>query len=188
MQKYFYKFLPLGIRDATAAARKAQMGMSSQTGFTLIELLVVIAIIGLLASIVLASLTSARAKARDAKRLGDLRSLQTAVELYSTEHNGQYPTTNGAWWGNCPGFGSHGTSGANGWIPNLSPQYVGVLPLDPKPIGNGNCYLYRSNATDYMLLAYGTVETYPSGKSPRPRPGNINERDFAFYSNGARLW
>src|SRR3990167_526198 len=51
-------------------------------GFTLIELLVVITIIGLLASVVLARLSSARAKARDARRYSDLLQLQLALELY----------------------------------------------------------------------------------------------------------
>jgi prepilin-type N-terminal cleavage/methylation domain-containing protein len=59
-------------------------------GFTLIELLVVVAIIGVLATIVLASLSDARARARDAKRLADIRTIQTALEVYYLD-NGTYP-------------------------------------------------------------------------------------------------
>jgi prepilin-type N-terminal cleavage/methylation domain-containing protein len=69
-------------------------------GFTLIELLVVIAIIGLLSSVVLASLSSARQKSRDAKRLTNVRQLQTALELYANEHGGIYPGTGGIWYDN----------------------------------------------------------------------------------------
>ncbi|MBU6321765.1 MAG: type II secretion system protein [Patescibacteria group bacterium] len=98
-------------------------------GFTLIELLVVIAIIGLLSSIVLASLNTARAKARDAKRMSDLHQLQTALELYASVNNG-YPVTN-AWWGVCSSFGSHALTGSNGYIPNLAPTYIPTLPVDP---------------------------------------------------------
>ncbi|MCX6813628.1 MAG: prepilin-type N-terminal cleavage/methylation domain-containing protein, partial [Candidatus Azambacteria bacterium] len=51
-----------------------------QGGFTLLELLVVISIIGLLASILVVNLTSARRRARDVKRVADVRNLQIAVE------------------------------------------------------------------------------------------------------------
>lgn len=58
------------------------MNINSKThGFTLIELLVVIAIIGILSSVVLASLNTARQKGRDARRLQDLKSIVTAVAL-----------------------------------------------------------------------------------------------------------
>jgi len=59
-------------------------------GFTLIELLVVIAIIGILASIVLASLNSARKKSRDVRRIADIKQLQLAAELYF-DSSSSYP-------------------------------------------------------------------------------------------------
>ena len=61
-----------------------------QRGFTLIELLVVIAIIGILSSVILASLGNARAKSRDATRLSNVRQIQNALELYYAD-NGEYP-------------------------------------------------------------------------------------------------
>jgi len=56
----------------------------SGAGFTLIELLVVIAIIGLLSSLAVVSLNSARQKARDARRVSDVRQLATLLELENT--------------------------------------------------------------------------------------------------------
>ncbi|MFH1170604.1 MAG: type II secretion system protein [Candidatus Vogelbacteria bacterium] len=64
---------------------RPQQGVGATRGFTLIELLVVIAIIGLLSSIVLASLSTARAKAADAAIQSNLVGVRSSAELqYST--------------------------------------------------------------------------------------------------------
>ena len=68
------------------------MKIPYKRGFTLIELLVVIAIIGILSSIVLASLNSARKKGRDARRISDVKQIQLALELYYDAHS-NYPTS-----------------------------------------------------------------------------------------------
>jgi prepilin-type N-terminal cleavage/methylation domain-containing protein len=66
--------------------------MQEKKGFTLIELLVVIAIIGLLATLSVVALNNARERARDARRVSDIRQIQTALELYFNSTNG-YPAT-----------------------------------------------------------------------------------------------
>jgi prepilin-type N-terminal cleavage/methylation domain-containing protein len=66
-------------------------------GFTLIELLVVIAIIGILSTIVLASLSTARTKGEDAAIQSTLQSMKTQAELYYSNANpSSYGVTTGA--------------------------------------------------------------------------------------------
>ena len=62
----------------------------SKKAFTLVELLVVVAIIAILASALLVGLGGARQKARDARRIADLRNVQSALEVYYARNN-QYP-------------------------------------------------------------------------------------------------
>lgn len=110
-----------------------------ERGFTLIELLVVIAIIGLLASIVMVSLSGAKAKSRDSKRQADLKSIQLALALYYND-NGFYPRNI---------YSTSGTAPANG----LAPTYLPSVPRDPN--GTLSC-TDSSIAGCYKYVAYGT--------------------------------
>lgn len=61
-------------------------------GFTLIELLVVIAIIGLLSTVIAGPVQTGLKKGRDAKKIGDLKQIQSALAQYSADNGGTYPT------------------------------------------------------------------------------------------------
>ena len=104
-----------------------------QKGFTLVELLVVIAIIGVLATLVLLQLGTARARARDTRRITDVNQLRTAVEQYFEDNGGVYPTVLDS-----------STIG----------RYLTRVPVDPL---NGNAYGYAynpaSNPSQYQVWA-----------------------------------
>src|SRR3989344_3362510 len=102
--------------------------MQRQKGFTLIELLVVIAIIGLLASVVLLALNSARSKSRDTKRVADMNQLAKAFELYFNENN-SYPTSTGS-------DNAAGALLSEANAPGLVPNFIGVIPTAPLPADN----------------------------------------------------
>ena len=174
----------------------------SQHGFTLIELLVVIAIIGILASVVLASLNSAREKSRDALRLSQVKEIQKALQVYYSEY-GVYPRTV------CPtqhwtGFAGNGY--ANNQVCDSSGVALGTLtqtladyispPKDPKSLPGGDAgYLYIANTTgsDYCLLVWRTPENmhnFPqemwSNGSPN-RCGTVNDSGKCSGTNSVYL-
>lgn len=169
--------------------------MNKNKGFTLIELLVVIAIIGILASVVLSSLNSARASARDSQRIQNLRNLQIAVELYRTTH-GSYPVNipGNVWNGSTVCSASWYTQRSNDWIPGaISSGALSVLPSDSEANGC-NTFIYRGNGTDYKIMAHNIASrVIQQGESFARCPAGCSgtfcsQRTFAVYSDGARCW
>ena len=135
--------------------------MKKQKGFTLIELLVVIAIIGLLSTLAVVALNNARMKSRDAKRVSDIKQIQTALELYYNDANA-YPASLGA------------------TIVSDSVTYMSAVPTNPAPVNDGTCaagstytYTAGTNNSTYTLqyciggaaggVAAGIHTAYPGG-------------------------
>ncbi len=113
------------------------MSKNNQKGFTLIELLVVIAIIGVLSTMAVVALGSARMKSRDAKRVSDMRQIMSALELYYNDAGG-YPTT-------LTTTGSIAVPGGT--------TYMSIVPANPTPRNDANCpntdYLFTISTTTY---------------------------------------
>jgi prepilin-type N-terminal cleavage/methylation domain-containing protein len=139
----------------------------SRKGFSLVELMIVIGIIAVLSAVVLGSIGSSRAKARDARRKSDLVNIQVALRIYR-EENGSYPVTPGVWWGLSDNGGNRTVSGVNAYVPGLTPTYISVLPADPKGVTSGwSGYLYTSNGTNYKFLShFDGPESFPSVGQP----------------------
>ena len=130
---------------------------NKESGFTLIELLVVISIIGLLSSIVLTSVSIIRYKARDSKRVQDLQTIASALELYYLD-NGTYPAPPADYWSSESAYNGNATYGWQNLQSALAP-YLPKLPVDP--INNGGVVWNSATAYTYQ---YGHVGKNAAGK------------------------
>ena len=184
-------------------------------GFTLIELLMVIAIIGILSSVVLASINSTRAKARDANRISDMKQIQIALELYR-ETNGSYPivkdsagkkaSTNSntchsyqinplmpkadCWWG------THAESLATRLSPYIKLPVPPQHAVDPDPVtawpgcsgtNRKSVYAYFANPTASEYKIYAFIEKSPC-PSVSTQDGGIRPEAFEVFSSGGQAW
>ena len=166
-----------------------QNSYSYSKGFTLIELLVVIAIIGILATVITVAVSSARKKARDARRLSDMKAIQTALEMYANDHGEYPPITHGG--PDCSWDSGSTDSGSNDFINKLVEKgYLPKVSTDPTHGGCSGYRYYRYNCTTggggypcygckqpYYVLGVVDMET-----SDRPYP------DSPGWQCGTRNW
>ena len=145
--------------------------MKNNKGFTLIELLVVIVIIGILATLATVALSSARGKARDARRVSDVKQIQTALELYYNDAGG-YPTNGGF-----PTSTDKLTAGSP--LVYSGTTYMAKVPFNAAPYADPGCgdistYAYNSTSATTYTITYclggktgsiekGTGTATPSG-------------------------
>ncbi|MCU0680023.1 MAG: prepilin-type N-terminal cleavage/methylation domain-containing protein, partial [Planctomycetes bacterium] len=118
--------------------------------FTLIELLVVIAIIAIIATLSVLALQSAREKARDSKRIADVKQLKTALELYYNDANGYPPASSFV-----PGQKLSYIDPQSGQVKT----YINNIPTAPIP-ADGDCdilnnqYIYDSSNPSTYTISY----------------------------------
>ncbi|MBU4375336.1 prepilin-type N-terminal cleavage/methylation domain-containing protein [Patescibacteria group bacterium] len=138
--------------------------INNKKGFTLVELLVVIAIIGLLSTLAVVALNNARQKSRDARRVADIKQVQTALEMYYNDQNG-YPTP--------PAAGVCSTGSALGEIEGCclddtgfvavcgaGVKYMNLVPSNPPP--NGETYIITQVDSSTYSIDY-TLEGITGG-------------------------
>jgi prepilin-type N-terminal cleavage/methylation domain-containing protein len=123
----------------------------TKSGFTLIELLVVIAIIGLLSTLSIIALNSARARARDAKRISDVKQMQIALEMFYNENNA-YPVSTAV----IPGASISSTGGE---------PFLRAVPTPPSPYDGSVCNT-DIGESGYMKTKYNYIMHSSDGSIP----------------------
>jgi len=123
-------------------------------GFTLIELMIVISIISILASIMVPNYMRARAQAQYTQCISNCKNIGTAMEMYSTDNEGHYPT---------------------GGMTKLTPDYIILIPSCISAASstvytssfscrmNPDAYTFFCRGDNHTLLNVGT--NYPQYSS-----------------------
>jgi prepilin-type N-terminal cleavage/methylation domain-containing protein len=161
-------------------------------GFTLLELLVVVAIIGILVTVIIVSINSARAKGRDAKRMSDIQQINTAIQLYILT-NGVPPNLGNPSCGNIANydpscFASSGKGLANWNIlaTELQP-FLKILPTDPCPTCVATEPLIlnafaAAGISEYIYHAPAAVNAYLVGKGINSSQAGLTEHPYSIFT------
>jgi len=177
-------------------------------GFTLIEILVVISIISVLAGVLYANFSGARAEARDKVRKNTVMEMQIALQLYKATY-GVYPERGCGVTTGWVGPGTHSEPWGNNtsceeYIVGLAPDFIAELPRDPNQEYDDNTgYIYQVDATRtaYKFLSHRAVEQdfvedydHPLSRCPEAT-GSLwcgssapQQDTYAVYSFGAEDW
>ncbi len=135
--------------------------MNQKKGFTLIELLVVIAIIGLLATFSVVALSNARSRARDSRRIADIKQIQLALHMFHADEGGYPdPTVVAHNLGNTATPAEvNGAYLLTGKVSSTANTFLNPIPSSPEP-ADGPCnsdtnkYRYTRVNTDSYQLYY----------------------------------
>ena len=122
-------------------------------GFTLIELMIVIAIIAILAAILVPNFIRARAQGQFTACKSNLKNIGTALEMYSTDASGRYPTA----------------------LTILTPNYLKNIPTCPSAgaATYTGGYTAASNPDAYTVVCTGTNHKAVDASAAYPQYNSV---------------
>ena len=137
-------------------------------GFTLIELMIVIAIIAILAAILIPNFIRAREEAQYSACESNEKNIATALNMYSTDWNGSYPTPTGT---------------VNAFGAAFTPNYMQTVPSCPTNNSDYDYYVTNVNGNAFTIDQNGDAHT----TVPAPTIDTTHCKYAPCYGSGSGL-